>query len=129
MLKGLSSNVRLSIALLVALLNTSAWSIDSFPHCATDDAKCVGEVVLQQIRLYGSNSNSTERTTFCVCEFPSNRDYCRVGQTYNYFKVLKLKRLSDGSAISDLEEFWSCKDGITPEEECKKAILTHPSCR
>lgn len=104
----------------------SASFADSFPHCANNDAKCVGEVLLYNIR---ANSGGGQfRTTFCTCEVDPNHSECHDGQSYVYHRHLRLKRISDGSVISTLSTF-RCENGINPISGCEAAILSNPACR
>jgi hypothetical protein len=125
----LSIALKFIIALQFLVAPLSVAKADSFPHCAPDDAKCVGEVLLFQIRMAG-NGGSPTQTTFCTCETPRNADYCRFnGGSEHYHKVLKLKRISDGSEVSQLADFRNCTATSTPALACDAALAAHPACR
>lgn len=129
-----SSSVLAKVFQVLLFLNTvqSFAKADSFPHCAANDAKCVGEVLLDQIRWGGGSGGGP--STFCTCEAPNSTsysDYCRIGNNYYSFKALKLKRIADGSEISELSVFRTCSSAgpVTPESACDAALTTNPACR
>lgn len=115
-----------STLIAAALLSAGSANADSFPQCAYDDAKCVGEVLLQAIRWNGGGGGTPARSTFCVCEMQS--DTCHNGQSWVRRYDLKLKRISDGSVISNLEYF-VCENNVTPQTGCQNALQTNPVCR
>jgi hypothetical protein len=128
----LGMTVKLLIAIQFLAATYSTARADSFPHCASNDAKCVGEVLLYQIRMSANGGNpGNNNATFCVCETPRNADYCRVagGANEYYYKVLKLKRISDGSEVSVLGDFRNCNATTNPTLAYEAALLNNPACR
>jgi hypothetical protein len=129
MKKLLSITLKFFFALQISAASYSVANADSFPHCAPDDAKCVGEVLLYQIRMSGNGGNQI-KTTFCTCDTPRFADYCRYnGGSEHYYKVLILKRISDGSEISQLADFRNCTATSNPALACDASLATHPACR
>ncbi|MCX6119505.1 MAG: hypothetical protein NT027_18365 [Proteobacteria bacterium] len=127
----LGITVKLFLAIQFLAAPNSTARADSFPHCASNDAKCVGELLLYQIRIAGNGGNpGNNNATFCVCETPRNANYCRVngGSTEYYNKILKLKRIADGSEVSDLGEFYICSATTNPTIACDAALLNNPAC-